>query len=297
MFRALPAGSQIEATPNRIVSLHRCLNSSPIALGGGPAVQSRANIVGVYNNDGSYTVYLVLAPVAGGAGVLFCCDPRTVSLAEYRAVEREAVELVEGQGFVMEPVELKHISASEVDAALADLPIVRPDFSNASGNYGRTDSGAGLPQPQGLPRTRTGAYPPATAAARSSQSRSGLYALPGQGRQQTYSSRITSGATTPAVPAGVPRTPTASFGRPIVQSGPAPAPQRASTSSGGVARIPTGNVSSLGRQPVAPPPAARHAQGPSYSTSPGSPAGSALDEIGLAPEETIALLGRLLALF
>ncbi len=294
MFRAQPAGSAIEATPNRIVSLHRCLNSSPIALAGGPAIPSRAHVVGVYNDNGTYTLYLVLTPVTGAQGILFLCDPRQVPLANYRVVEREALELVEAQGFVMEPVELKALPPAEVQNVLRELPLAAPQVGAPTGAFPR---GGAPADAGGMARPRTGSVPRAAAPAPqpaapqgvANQSRSGLYALPPQQRP-AFSSRPAQPAHAAPPPQQPPaaqlrRSPTASFGRPPRTSAPAPTPTPQPTVHSGMHSLPPG-----GR------PAARHAPGQNIGTLPGVP-GHTSDELGMPPEEAIALLGRLLALF
>lgn len=122
MFRVLSPGSMIDSTPNRIVSFIQSLNTSPVAFNG-PPVQSRATVIGVYNPQGTYTIYIAIQPIAGGQGVLFCGDPRDIPLANYRKAEAAAMEMVESQGFIMERVDIQTMSPEDALHYLQTIPI------------------------------------------------------------------------------------------------------------------------------------------------------------------------------
>jgi hypothetical protein len=123
MYRSLPTGSKIEATPAQIASLHVSLNSSPISVDNGPLLQARAYVVGVANPDTSFTVYVVLVS-DGGPYSLFVSNPLKFLRDHYSPIEVEALDLVEGHGFVMDRVDVN--DADEVRDIASDLPFGAP---------------------------------------------------------------------------------------------------------------------------------------------------------------------------
>lgn len=126
MFRALPAGSVIEASPSRIVGLQRSMNTPAVALGGAGPVPSRAHVVGVYNKDGGYTLYVVLTPSDARTMAVFCSDPEHITLSNYRGMEQAALELVERHGFVMERVDVANLNPADRARVLRELPLGAP---------------------------------------------------------------------------------------------------------------------------------------------------------------------------
>jgi hypothetical protein len=126
MFRALPAGSVIEASPSRIVGLQRSMNTPAVALGGAGPVPSRAHVVGVYNKDGGYTLYVVLTPSDARGMAVFCSDPEHITLSNYRGMEQAALELVERHGFVMERVDVANLNPADRARVLRELPLGAP---------------------------------------------------------------------------------------------------------------------------------------------------------------------------
>lgn len=126
MFRALPTGSVIEASPSRIVGLQRSMNTPAVALGGAGPVPSRAHVVGVYNKDGGYTLFVVLTPSDARGMAVFCSDPEHITLSNYRGMEQAALELVERHGFVMERVDIANLNPADRARVLRELPLGAP---------------------------------------------------------------------------------------------------------------------------------------------------------------------------
>ncbi|MBH24805.1 MAG: hypothetical protein CMH57_10200 [Myxococcales bacterium] len=260
MFRALPQGTVIEADPARIVSFQRSLNSSPVALNG-PMVQARAFIVGVFNDSRStYSLYVSLRSIESGnlGYVLFSCDPREVSLANYRDAEQAALDLVEGHGFVMESVDFQSLPPVDVRRYMIEVPL-------------QASAGAAPESTQ----------PPVSFGESRGNAQSGYGERADGGARYMYANRSNMGAASSAhrVPAAA-----------ASQSGdlyrPAASPSQTSGISPG--RAPYATASGGGRHSAAARP----------QTTPGAPlSGLNSLELGIPPEEAIAILGRLLAIF
>ncbi len=130
MFKALEIGSTIDIEPRQLVALERSTNTQQLALGGGPRKPTRAHVIGFYNQETStYQVYVFLGRlerdrVGKPQGLLFRCDPPVVSVDHYEPLYREAMTMVQSQGFQMQRVPARTLSDHERANALQDLPFV-----------------------------------------------------------------------------------------------------------------------------------------------------------------------------
>lgn len=163
MFRALPAGSVIEATSDRIVGLMRSLNCPAVSFGGGRKVQSRAYIVGVHNVEDDYTLYVALSPRDEDVSFLFCCDPLHISPNRYNMMEQAAMDLVKRYGFAMERIELADLSPPRQQRFLDELPLLEPEPSSVSSDLARIlagdlarEAGLSTSESKGVARPRGG---------------------------------------------------------------------------------------------------------------------------------------------
>jgi hypothetical protein len=130
MFKALEIGSTIDLEPQMLVALERSANTQQLALGGGPRKPTRAYILGFLNSAAStYCVYVFLGRLERGRdgqpqGLLFLCDPPNVTVDGYEPLQREAMTMVQSQGFQMQGVTVTTLSDAERLAALHDLPFL-----------------------------------------------------------------------------------------------------------------------------------------------------------------------------
>jgi hypothetical protein len=128
MFKALEIGSTIDHDPRHLVALERSTNTQQLALGGGSRKPTRAHILSFLNQaTATYTVYVFLGRLERGRdglpqGLLFLADPPEVTVEGYEPLRREATTMVQSQGFQMQRVPVRTLSAPARVAALHDLP-------------------------------------------------------------------------------------------------------------------------------------------------------------------------------
>ncbi|MEL6182107.1 MAG: hypothetical protein AAFS10_24310 [Myxococcota bacterium] len=276
MFRALPQGSIVEVDPSRVVSFQRSLNSSPVALNG-PMVQARAFIVGVFNEGRStYSLYVSLRSIeANSKGyVLFSCDPREVSLANYRDAEHAALDLVEGHGFVMEVVDFQSLSPTDVHRFMLEVPMQLPagshqpatsEASQPAISFGERSNRSGFNERRGQSgfgeRSNRSGF-------NERRGQSGFGERADGGARYMYANRSAPSSSTNQ------RIHTTSQGGPLFRAGGPPSSVSGPYGSG------------------------RQRQLARSNTTPGPPvSGYVASELGMPPEEAIAILGRLLAIF
>ena len=266
MFKALPQNIRIEVDPARVVSFQRSLNNSPVALNG-PMVHARAFIVGVYNDTrGTYSLYVSLKPTTQGSpGVLFSCEPREVQLANYRDAEQAALDLVEGHGFVMEGVDFKRLGASEIHKFMAAASIFPPTIH--------------VSQVEQLQVVPVGDIP---------SEASGMYGTPQISAQTSWDSSSTFVGMPSA--ANIPQAKQAGAYRSGVNHQANVSSHRQNLYSAGASRSrPVQSQTAHG----APMPQAPQNLAPSAVES----QQAHVSDLGVPPEEAIAMLGRLLAIF
>jgi hypothetical protein len=113
-----------------LVALERSTNTQQLALGGGPRKPTRAHVIGFYNRTTTtYRVYVFLGRLERDRegrppGLLFRCDPQDVPVDHYEPLHREAMTMVQSQGFQMQCVPVSALGDHERSAALQDFPFV-----------------------------------------------------------------------------------------------------------------------------------------------------------------------------
>ncbi len=117
MFRALPAGTLIDAPATRLVALYRSTNTPSVAIGGGPSVPARAYVLGFSSTEGKYRAFVyfgatVTTSDARRSGLLFACQPDELRFHELDRSIQAAMEMVEQQGFDMQKHEYSSLDAS-----------------------------------------------------------------------------------------------------------------------------------------------------------------------------------------
>jgi hypothetical protein len=124
MFRALAAGSVIEATPEQVVVLMRSVNFAAVSFGGSRKLPSRAYVLGVRHHD-LLSLYIALRPHEGEATFLFSSDPPTLQPTQYPRVEQAAQELLRRYGFSMERLAVSEMHPQQLARLLGELPLRR----------------------------------------------------------------------------------------------------------------------------------------------------------------------------
>jgi hypothetical protein len=127
MFHPLPAGSALDTSLDRAVGLQRSVNMRPVVHADGAAASTRAHVVGVCDQSGSYWVYIVLTPAGGGSARILQAACAPMALADYPRVERAALDRVEQDGFVMERVGLLALTGTQRAQVRREIPFGRAD--------------------------------------------------------------------------------------------------------------------------------------------------------------------------
>lgn len=124
MFKAQPAGTRIAGDGSALVTLHRSRNTTAVALGG-PSRPTRAWVIGTRNERGLYEVHVWLLPVdpLAGNGMLFRSQPAEMNDADYEDLMLEAIDMVQGQGFDMQIIDLSAANAEAVRGYVQELPL------------------------------------------------------------------------------------------------------------------------------------------------------------------------------
>lgn len=190
MFKAQPPGVRIDAAIRQLVAVYRSMNQQNIALGNGPMRAARATVLGIYQPSGAYSLYVYLGAVSlehdgQRRGLLFRSDPGEVGLGDYERLQREAIEMVEAQGFQMDRVDVRNMDADARDAMLSELPL--HVLSEASAELASAETVAPAP------RVSTGGPPPRLqldADERGDALGTGTYAAPMDISQQISLSRV-----------------------------------------------------------------------------------------------------------
>ncbi len=159
MFKAQPPGVRIDAAIRQLVAVYRSINQQNIALGSGPMRSARATVLGIYQPSRAYSLFVYLGAVSleqdgQRRGLLFRSDPAEVGLGDYERLQRDAIEMVEAQGFQMERVDVRNLAADARDAMLSELPL--HVLSEAPSKLAAAETIAPAP----TPRVSTGGPPP-----------------------------------------------------------------------------------------------------------------------------------------
>lgn len=198
MFKAQPPGVRIEAALRQLVAVYRSINQQRIALGAGPMRPARATVLGIYQPSGTYTLFVHLGAAEADSdgthrGLLFRSDPAEVGLGDYERMQREAIEMVEAQGFHMERVDVRNMDAAQRDDLLDRLPLrvlsePPADLANAETMAPAASRGEAqprkVPAPDAAPRLHLGEDVMGDALG------TGTYAAPVEISQQVSLSRM-----------------------------------------------------------------------------------------------------------
>jgi hypothetical protein len=133
MFRALPAGTLVEASPDQLVGVMRSINTPLVSFGGGRKTPSRAYILGVGHRDQVRSLYIALTPQQGTAAYLFCTEPERLDAARYPEAEHLALELVKRYGFQMERLEFAALPQEQRNLLLQEMPLRWTDVDDFVG--------------------------------------------------------------------------------------------------------------------------------------------------------------------
>lgn len=123
MFRALPAGSLVEASPEQLVGVMRSTNTPLVSFGGGHKTPSRAYILGVAHHEQARSLYIALTPHQGTSAYLFCTEPENIKASAYPEAEQLALEMVRRYGFQMERLEFAALPEAQQRTLLQEMPL------------------------------------------------------------------------------------------------------------------------------------------------------------------------------
>ncbi len=131
MFKALPSGSTLAVDRRHVTTLVCSTNAVKIVYGAGPMRMARAYVFALELPGGVAQVYAYLGLVERGPhgelqGLLFGNEQHEVVGESSAELLREAVKLVQQQGFKLERVDLGAMSDDARAQATRDLP-----FENA----------------------------------------------------------------------------------------------------------------------------------------------------------------------
>ena len=153
MFSPDPAITFIPPVPARIVSIIESINHPRVVVPGHPPQDAQIFIVGVRNNNGSFSIYIYLYLIEESAQVVYSNSVRELDVRTFPAIEQEALDFAETMGFMVDNLNFRNLNETRQLELLDDLPCFHKDLQafkarrEALEGEGAVDPAALAPEP------------------------------------------------------------------------------------------------------------------------------------------------------
>jgi len=115
--------TQVEATPQAVMAMHESINLPLVSIPNIGTAPTQAYVLGLRNDNGSYSVMVVLRQSENDANLVYVSDPRNLGPEQYRFEEQEGLRFVESMGFLMDDHSFRALSPDRQTELMERTPI------------------------------------------------------------------------------------------------------------------------------------------------------------------------------
>ncbi|RME27076.1 MAG: hypothetical protein D6806_05180 [Deltaproteobacteria bacterium] len=139
----MPQLKRLPVHPEQLVAVIESVNTPMVAAEGRPLEPTKAYILGVRNQDGTFSIYIYLHLQQSNQCLIYLHQPPAVTLENYQNTELEALQFVESMGFIVDNLNYAALSQEQRQDVLARLPVFTENLAAFTGA-----EGAGQQQPE-----------------------------------------------------------------------------------------------------------------------------------------------------
>ena len=125
----MPQLKRLPVHPDQLVAVIESVNTPMVAAEGRPLEATKAYILGVRNQDGTFSIYIYLHLQQSHQCLIYLHQPPAVTLENYQNTELEALQFVESMGFIVDNLNYAALDVQQKQQVLSRLPVFTEDLA------------------------------------------------------------------------------------------------------------------------------------------------------------------------
>ncbi len=143
MYTPDPSITWLPATRDQVVAVVESINQPQVSIPGKAPQAVSGHLCGLRNQNGSFSIYVVLHLPRSGENVVYLPDQRQLTTVdEYRAIELEGLQFLESMGFMLDNLNFRNLAPAAQDEVLRRVPLFSPSRVAAQSPVGAAPGAA-----------------------------------------------------------------------------------------------------------------------------------------------------------